>query len=405
MLYSDDERIGRLSRMYKELCKHRSVMLHETVKLGYPRFVDELVPTAAVGETEDGRLMYYWNRAFFDSLGIRDRVYVCAHEALHVILGHPLRRKDRDPERWNIACDIAVNTALDHAFYLRLNNKATKLGNRYGPQSIRKSSDEVLQLTAEEIYDLLPSLPGGPGGSIPGTSVDGHDFWDTLTDEQIEQVRRAIAKHLKGRGLGSSGEIVQLERILIKPFPWQKLLSGRLATVKKPREGETWIRPNRKIYQHYPRILLPGVHDGDGNTSRILGTIDTSGSMAQDDIEELAGILAGLPKDEYEVHTTWFDDGVYDAPDLTQVQGRGGTSFQKIEDVCCGRLPIQGRDGKEIVLKQYPDVVVAMTDGYAPQPTLQYPNRWIWILTETGSSRAVDGMGCTVWRMGRHGQC
>jgi predicted metal-dependent peptidase len=149
-------------------------------------------------------------------------------------------------------------------------------------------------------------------------------------------------------------------------------------------------------------VLLPGVHEGDGNTSRILSSIDTSGSMSKDDIRELVSILGSLPRDEYEVHSTWFDDGLYDAPDLTDVVGRGGTSFQKIEEVCRGELPILGRDGAEIYLKQYPDVVIAMTDGYALTPQLQHPARWIWILTESGSNSYIRDLGCTVWKMGKY---
>jgi predicted metal-dependent peptidase len=401
-MYSDDDRIGRLGATYKELHKTRSVMLHEVAKLGYPRFVDELVATAAVGETEDGRVMYYWNRAFFDSLGIRDRVYVCAHETLHLIFSHPLRRKGRDPELWNIACDVVVNTLLDHSFYLRLNNKTTKLNSRWTATQLGLTHWEVMNMTTEEVYDKVVSLHGSYAGILgrPGSGIDAHDFWETLTEEQAEKVAQAIEKHLKSRGIGRGGEMVRLEKLLVKPFPWQKLLAGRLASVKKPKEGESWVRPNRKIYNHYPRVLLPGIHEGDGATSNILISIDTSGSMSKESIEDLVALVGSLPRDEYKVHTTWFDDGVYDAPELTHVKGRGGTSFQKIEDVAAGTLPIMGDADAETVLETYPDVVVVMTDGYAPAPLLKHPARWIWILTENGHDYAVKDLGSTVWQLG-----
>ena len=35
-----------------------------------------------------------------------------AHEALHVMLLHHLRRGNRDPEKWNMAGDHAINLAL-----------------------------------------------------------------------------------------------------------------------------------------------------------------------------------------------------------------------------------------------------------------------------------------------------
>jgi hypothetical protein len=321
--YDDDNRIGALNEAYRGLLKARSVILHEALRLGYPRFVNELVNTAAVGEMEDGRIVYYWNRAFF-------------------------------------------------------------------------------RMSTEELYDLLA------GGTCPGyklggrAAVDAHDFWDSLTEEQQERVRDAIGKYLRSRGygIGSSKEFAQLAKVIVRQFPWQRLLRGRLTTVKRPREGESWVRPNRKIYQHYPNVLLPGIHEGDGATSLVLGSIDTSGSMSEKDIEDCVGIFASLPRDEYEVHATWFDDGVYDAKDLSKAQGRGGTDFQKIEEVCNGTLPIKGENGSEVFLKRYPDVVVALTDGYAGTPKLKHPNRWIWLLTEHGSDSAVKGLGCTVWKIG-----
>jgi predicted metal-dependent peptidase len=444
-VYNDDDRIGKLNATYKQLCRYRSVLLHEVVKLGYPRFVDDLVPTAAVGETPDGRLRYYWNRRFFDQHGLRDRVYICAHEALHVILSHPTRREQRDPELWNIACDIMVNTLLDTSFGIRL-GKTTKLGNRLRPEMYGLNRSSIQDMTTEEIYDALPKIAfcGGAGGSDPdpaggglpgddpgeggsdeandgggdddgdgstssgagdgtgaGAPVDSHDFWDTITEEQIENVRRHIEKTARSQkwGRGKGGELAILDNLYAKPFPWQRLLRGRLTSVKKPKEAESWVRPNRKIYAHYPRILLPGAHDSESSTSSILSSIDTSGSMADEDIRDLASILMSLPKDEYETHSTWFDDGVYDAPDLTKVQGRGGTSFQKIELVARGELPIAGAGGKEIFLKRYPDVVVVMTDGYAPRPDLQHPERWVWIIVETGYDGAIKDLGCTVWNL------
>jgi predicted metal-dependent peptidase len=399
--YDDDNRIGALNEAYRGLLKARSVILHEALRLGYPRFVNELVNTAAVGEMEDGRIVYYWNRAFFDSLGTDDRVYVCAHEGLHIVLGHPLRRQDRDPETWNVACDIVVNTMLDYGIYLRLPT-GSRLSNRWTCEAIGKLPHEVLRMSTEELYDLLA------GGTCPGykpggrAAVDAHDFWDSLTEEQQERVRDAIGKYLRSRGygIGSSKEFAQLAKVIVRQFPWQRLLRGRLTTVKRPREGESWVRPNRKIYQHYPNVLLPGIHEGDGATSLVLGSIDTSGSMSEKDIEDCVGIFASLPRDEYEVHATWFDDGVYDAKDLSKAQGRGGTDFQKIEEVCNGTLPIKGENGSEVFLKRYPDVVVALTDGYAGTPKLKHPNRWIWLLTEHGSDSAVKGLGCTVWKIG-----
>lgn len=392
MLVDDDTRIGRLNRAYAKMLNYRSSLLHEAVKLGYPRFVDELVDTACVGESDDGRVVYYWNRAFFDNKKGIDLTYICAHETLHLVLGHPLRTGDRDKHRWNVACDIMVNALLDYQFGQRCSDA---LDNRWLPDHVGMTYNEVLEMTTEELYDALP-----PQIKTIGMDLGSHEFWESLSEEQIEKVHAAIEKHMKKAGQGSRRELIALKKLLIKQFPWQRLLRARLASVKKPQESESWVRANRKIYANYPKVLLPGAHDGDDATSSILSSIDTSGSMSEDSITDMVAIMMSLPRDRYETRTTWFDDGVYAAPDLTQVKGRGGTSFQKIEDVCTGTIPIKGKNDEDVFLTRYPDVVVVMTDGWAPDPVLRYPSRWIWVVAAHGSCQ-LEKLGCTVWKLTR----
>jgi predicted metal-dependent peptidase len=65
------------------------------------------VPTLA---TDGERLLF--NPEYTISLSEREVVGVVAHEVLHCALGHHARRGLRDPMRWNIACDLAVNPVL-----------------------------------------------------------------------------------------------------------------------------------------------------------------------------------------------------------------------------------------------------------------------------------------------------
>ena len=43
---------------------------------------------------------------------------------------------------------------------------------------------------------------------------------------------------------------------------------------------------------------------------------------------------------------------------------------------------------------RYPDLIVVLTDGHAPRPTVRHPDRWFWLLTERGTSEKVEGIGC-----------
>jgi predicted metal-dependent peptidase len=59
----------------------------------------------------DGVTLFY-NPSFVDTLNSATLVGVLAHEVMHPALQHHLRRSTRNPRRWNIACDYAINLLL-----------------------------------------------------------------------------------------------------------------------------------------------------------------------------------------------------------------------------------------------------------------------------------------------------
>lgn len=61
----------------------------------------------------DGKIVYYAPR-FFKTLTDDEKVFVLAHEVLHVAFDHVLRCKDRDKKLWNKATDAVINQILQH---------------------------------------------------------------------------------------------------------------------------------------------------------------------------------------------------------------------------------------------------------------------------------------------------
>ena len=59
----------------------------------------------------DGKFIK-WNHDFVANMSEEETTGVMAHEVMHVGMKHNLRRGDRDPERWNIACDYVINPIL-----------------------------------------------------------------------------------------------------------------------------------------------------------------------------------------------------------------------------------------------------------------------------------------------------
>ena len=73
-------------------------------------FMGRPVPTAMTNGTH-----LVVNPDYFYELIRDERMTLFLHELGHVVLGHHLRRGDREKKLWNIACDHEVNLMLKSA--------------------------------------------------------------------------------------------------------------------------------------------------------------------------------------------------------------------------------------------------------------------------------------------------
>lgn len=72
-----------------------------------PRAGGQTIETAAT----DGEQVFI-NPEFFDSINDDQRVFIYAHEVMHVAFNHILRSKGRNHKLWNIATDAVINQML-----------------------------------------------------------------------------------------------------------------------------------------------------------------------------------------------------------------------------------------------------------------------------------------------------
>lgn len=120
-------------------------------------------------------------------LVLLNRVYL--HMLLHCLLRHPLNREGREEDRWNLACDIAVESILDSIDNRCLNLLQSNLRE----DTYADLKEEMSVLTAEAIYrwlgtkqDYLQQL-----ALIREFRRDDHKFWPDddpkNNDQQQEQ--------------------------------------------------------------------------------------------------------------------------------------------------------------------------------------------------------------------------
>ena len=122
----------------------------------YPRFGSEI----AVANIEfkenlpyhtaatDGKNVYV-DPNYFESLSENERIFIIAHEIMHIKFMHMFRLKDkdgkkRDPDLWNIATDAIINANLERDGF------TIKEGYVNMPEALNYSAEELYQKLLEE---------------------------------------------------------------------------------------------------------------------------------------------------------------------------------------------------------------------------------------------------------------
>jgi predicted metal-dependent peptidase len=247
-----------------------------------------------------------------------------------------LRRGDRDPEKWNYACDYAINPILKDAGFV------LPEGGLIDPQ--------YANLNAEAIYDRLPDDIGqkakGSGfGEV--TDAKGKQGQDLSPAEQqqmeadIDSKVMMAASAAKAVGKLPAKIDQMIQQMQKAQVDWRDVLR-RFIGGDQP-DDYSMRRPQRRMF-HMSGIVAPSVQKvGAGNV--VVG-IDTSGSVSHQELTQFLGELNAISEDIMPASITVItcDTHVrtvrrYERGELIddmQVGGRGGTAvapvFRYIED-------------------------------------------------------------------------
>ena len=341
---------------------------------------DERVPTAYTDMVKIG-----YNPKFIESLATPDLVlFVLAHEVMHIVLKHGLRRGSRNPQRWNIAADFAINLMLRKSGFTVWEHALCDV--KYDGMSSEQIYDEREKERDERIKNGQ-SKPqkgrGKPGEGTPdsgfeeddgdgmGGDVGEPEAMDPASKAEIERsINQTVAQaasmaRMQGKMPADLARLV--DGILNPPLPWQQLLAEFATQVVN--DDETWSRRNRR----HSAVYLPSKRNERMGEIVIVG--DTSGSMngvfAQ--VAAEMGAIAEVVRPE-RIRVVWADDTacaleeVFEPGDNIDIHptGGGGTDMRK---------PL------EFIEKYDPVVAVLVTDGYTPWPASETPYPLIIVCT------------------------
>jgi predicted metal-dependent peptidase len=316
----------------------------------------------------DGRQLFYNPSYVCNVLTPAQLIGDLVHEALHCMCAHFARRGDRDPERFNLAADMAIDPLAADAGYEQVP------GSVFPAQHGLPNGE-----TAEWYYSHLPQGAGkgrgmGPGGVL--TPKNQHGAPDPqaaqalAADWQVATHQAAVRASARGN---LPGGLALLVGELTQPrVDWQSELRDFLTLFS--RDDYCWSVPSRMGLAL--GMILPGMRSERLGPLVIL--VDNSGSIGRELLtmfsSEVAAVIERNPAQvtvlHHDVPVTHRQDWSPDDGDLQlEPKGGGGTShvpaFAEVD-----------------AMDDAPAAVIALTDLYSDFPDVPPPYPVLWVAPE-----------------------
>lgn len=207
---------------------------------------------------------------------------------MHAALQHFGRRKYRNSDKWNEACDLSVRP-LVHQYFKQ-------------HPSLMAKDGLYPNKAAEEIYELLEDQEGGQGkgpkqpgdgqndpDNMPGSMVDPEDSeaaeqagrnWKRAVENAAEKAKKA------GNMPGNLQRLIE-ELLPAEKLDWRDILRDWSRDAKSKR-SRSWSRINRRRQDP----LMPGY--GNDNIFNIIICFDVSGSVTDEMLKSMKTEIAAL---------------------------------------------------------------------------------------------------------------
>lgn len=355
-------------------------------------------PTMGVRPTADRMIQLVYNPFFLETLKDDQLTAVLEHEVMHCINEHFIRRRAREPQKWNISCDMAINQYLE----------GLPPGCITVPKGLEAHREAEYYYQTKQVQDMADQM--GKGFCEDGAPRGDHDGWDSLDgDMETETIVREMVKQALdeakryGRGDTPAWMEEMIKRLFNKPIRWQNLLRRAISEEVSPEPEETFRRPHRrriveqKVGNLESREVFPG-HKRQPS-GRLYVAFDTSGSVGNDDLSEFLNEIAHLHRNGYRDMTLIHCDATvnkvekYNGKNEVCIHGRGGTCFRPALDWMM-KQPM--REGVK-------NTLIYFTDGCGDNPaddggesgykSYSMKQHVIWVITRNGDQRGCAQFG------------
>lgn len=322
--------------------------------------------------------------AFAARLSDEELFFVFMHEILHCVLFHCVRGEGKDPYRWNVACDIVVNSnALNSLGFIEMVVDGEKVMHRV------RDGREGFLFTAEEVYESLPkelsSLPDWRKGSN-SSILDNHDFWKTckLTVADSDRWDHVLLDTTR-KWAGNGACVAWGAFRSLKEYAYQQQLNWKQICrdfVRRRDKGSDYSfrPPDRRFGED--EFIYPGLNPVEEEVIEdILFCVDKSGSIS---VEAILSVMKEIECALKQINglsgkLLFFDMEV--TKPITFSNGKellkqgvpmpsGGTDFHVIFEYV-----------REEMIRNLPKGIIILTDGYADFPSQaeakNIPTLWV----------------------------
>lgn len=324
------------------------------------------------------------NPVFFSKLTLPERVFLLAHETLHVAYLHTIRCEDRNPEIWNMAADYVINLELVERGFTFIGDLRSRgidfpgglLDKQYAGMSTeevyKKLLDDAQQnpLPQLSMKDIIPTgSEKGEGGESGKGSVNQGIAEAARAEVQAKISRAIMIAEMSQQAGGIPPSIKRYFSDLTKPkINWKAVLQRFVATLTN--DNYSWQRPNKRLLPTY----LPKLHSQ--TLGRLDFAIDTSGSITKEQftqfVSEVHAVLRMLKPKEIGVYQ--FDHKL-----------EGSNVVRKVTDILT--IPFSGGGGTrpQCAIDEFKKNkalgLIILTDGYFHKSLLTDPKRpVIWVV-------------------------
>lgn len=349
---------------------------------------------------------FYYNPQYIQALTLEQTQFVLAHEALHCALAHFARRQHRQIQRWDLACDYAINPILVQEGLI------PPPGVNILPGFAGMTAEEIYPYIADNPleqpmdqhwYDQPPANHTSANPHTPSpsnaTNTTTENSGDTILPHLTEQTptgaagihtpvlpltpeeRQTLQTQWQQRLAGAAQQALQAGKLsralmqlvdhLLQPqLPWRLLLARYLTALA--RDDFNYTRPSRREGE----AIFPSLRSHQVEMTVVL---DTSGSITENEIEQFLTEINAI-KSQLRTRLTLHSCD-------SQLATNGPWIFEAWEPLMRPATGFKGGGGTDFCpiftwLQHYhqtPDLLIYFTDakGRFPPQEPHFPTLWL----------------------------